>query len=308
LANQTLKQYELIAVNDGSCDRSEAILQTYAERFHEFIHLDSKGAGLVPSLNMALAKASGDIIVRVDADDICHPNRLKKQEALIQTGVDVAGCLVKFFPRSELMEGFRVYEAWMNRLCSHSAIASELYVETPIAHPSLAIRRTLLEKLQGYQDKDWPEDFDLMLRAFLQGAVFGKVSSVLHFWREHSERFCRSNERYQLESFIRCRCHYLARGPLSDQRDLVLWGAGPIGKKTATYLLKEGVNFEAFIDIDPKKIGGVIQGRKVYQPDLLKKKRFFVLSCVGKRNARYLVKSELESMGYRDRLDFILAA
>jgi hypothetical protein len=175
------------------------------------------------------------------------------------------------------------------------------------------IRRRVLDRIGGYRERGWPEDFDLMLRAFRAGAVFCKAPEMLHFWREHESRLCRQDPRYSLDAFIRCRCHHLVRGPLAegplaDGRKTVLWGAGPIGKKTAARLLAEGADFEAFVDIDPRKIDGRIRGRRVHAPDLLKKDRFFVLSCVGKRNARYLVKEELESMGYRERLDFLFAA
>jgi hypothetical protein len=91
-------------------------------------------------------------------------------------------------------------------------------------------------------------------------------------------------------------------------KKLVLWGAGPIGKKTAAVLLEEHISFEAFVDIDPKKIGGRVKGRTVCDPSLLKDHRFFVLGCVGKRGARYQVKEALEAMDYREGLDFILAA
>jgi len=77
---------------------------------------------------------------------------------------------------------------------------------------------------------------------------------------------------------------------------------------TAAALLEEGVPLEAFIDIDPKKIGGLVRGRRVHDPSLLRRKRFFVLACVGQRHARYIVKANLEALGYRERLDFILAA
>lgn len=308
LSQQTIGEFEVIAVDDGSRDASPEIIRDYAYRLPSLLALESRERGLVPALNLALSKARGEVIARADGDDVYHPRRLELQRDLIESGVDVAGCLGRFFPRNAIMGGFETYEAWINRLRTHTAIASELFVETPIAHPSLCIRRDLLKDLGGYRDKGWPEDFDLMLRAHLKGAVFGKVEDTLHFWRDHPERLCRTDPRYALQAFIECRCHHLARGPLKEKKKLVLWGAGPIGRKTATALRKEGIDFEAFIDIDPRKIGRTVRDRKVFDPSLLKEDRYFVLSCVGKRNARYLVRAELESLGYRERLDFILGA
>jgi len=308
LANQTDKDFELIAVNDGSDDQSSNIVETFRNSFTRLININTEKKGIVHALNCGLDRASGEIIIRADGDDIYHPKRIAIQRDLIDSGVDIAGSRLRFFPRSSLMDGFKTYELWINRLQSPSAIASEIFVETPIAHPSMAIRSSFLNKIGGYRDNSWPEDFDLMLRAFRAGAVFGKADKTLLFWREHEDRLCRTDPRYGLKAFIECRCHHLVNGPLSGDKKIVLWGAGPIGRKTATGLRKAGADFEAYIDIDPKKIGRTVRDRKVYGPDFLKKNRFFVISCVGKRNARYLVRAELESMGYRDRLDYILGA
>ncbi|MHC4943349.1 MAG: glycosyltransferase family 2 protein [Planctomycetota bacterium] len=308
LLRQSIRHFQLVAIDDGSDDGSPAIVESLGKRFDGFLHIHTAREGLVEALAAGLSLAEGDAIFRADGDDIYHPLRLEEQVRLLESGVDAAGCLVRFFPRPALMGGFETYERWINRLTTHTSIASELYVETPIAHPSLAVRRSLLESVGGYRACDWPEDFDLMLRLFEAGAIFGKVPRVLHFWREHPDRLCRHDTRYSLEAFIRCRCHYLARGPLSSKKELVLWGAGPIGKKTFYRLRDEGIDVRAFVDIDPRKIGNRISGREVFDPGFLEREHPFVLSCVGKRNARYLVKAELESLGYRERLDYILAA
>ncbi|MFH2002300.1 MAG: glycosyltransferase [Planctomycetota bacterium] len=308
LVKQTERSFQLIAVNDGSTDSSQEIVASFADRFPEFLPLNSYGKGLIEALKIGLEHSRGDVIMRADADDIYHPMRFELQLGLLDSGVDVAGSLVRFFPRPNLMAGFATYEDWMNRLQTSTAMASEFYVDTPISHPSLAVRREVLDQVGGYRKCPWPEDFDLLLRLFQAGAMFGKVPHVLHFWREHPNRLCRTEIRYSQEAFIKCRCHYLARSLLARKKRIVLWGAGPIGKKTASHLLEEGISFEAFIDIDPKKINKRIRGRKVYSPTLLRKDRFFVLSCVGTRNARYLIRANLENMGYRERLDFIVAA
>ena len=309
LGRQTYRDFELVAVNDGSRDRSSRIVETFANRFPALVHAEAREHGLVGALETALSMARGEVIARADGDDIYHPLRLELQLALLERGYDLVGCGVRFFPRPSLMEGFRLYEAWINRLRTPAEMGAEIFVETPIAHPSLMMRRDFLDRIGGYRDMGWPEDFDLMLRAFRAGAVFGKVDRVLHFWREHPERHCRSDPRYRKEAFIRCRCRHLARGPLRNEKKVVLWGAGPVGKKTGAYLLEEGVPFEAYVDIDPRKIGGTVHGRKVRDASFLERGGpWFVLGCVAKRGARYLVREALKNLGFRERLDFLLVA
>ena len=308
LARQTEKDFELICVDDGSTDDSPRRVEARRGDFARLVHLHTGGTGLVEALNLGLSKASGEIIARADGDDLYAPRRLELQRNLIDAGVDMAGTKVRFFPRRSVMGGFKVYESWINRLVTPTAIASEIFVEAPLAHPSLTFRRDLIDRIGPYRDLGWPEDYDLMLRAHRAGAVFGKTDRVLLYWREHPDRACRRDPRYRSEAFIDCRCHHLARGPLARDRRIALWGAGPIGRKMATHLRRHGIDFEAYVDIDPRKIGRTVRDRPVQGPELLKGKRHFVLSCVGKRNARYLVRADLTALGYRERLDFLLAA
>ena len=78
----------------------------------------------------------------------------------------------------------RAYVAWQNRLCDHAAIVRELLVESPLAHPSVMMRRALLERLGGYREFDGPEDYDLWLRAHRAGARFAKLRRRLLEWRD----------------------------------------------------------------------------------------------------------------------------
>jgi hypothetical protein len=170
------------------------------------------------------------------------------------------------------------------------------------------MKRSLFEDLGGYREMEWPEDWDLVLRAFRKGAVMDKVPRCLHFWREHEERLCRVHPHYEQLAFIRCRCHHLARGPLAGGRRVLVWGAGPLGRRMTTHLRREGVAVDGFIDIDPRKIGRIVRDRPVHPPAFLESQRAFVLGCVGKRGARYEIRAALLAMDYVEGRDFILAA
>jgi hypothetical protein len=220
----------------------------------------------------------------------------------------MVGSLTRFFPRARVQGGFRTYESWINGLVTCTEMEREIFVENPIPHPTLVLKRSLLDSLGGYRDLEWPEDWDLILRAFRAGAKMAKVARRLHYWREHANRLCRVHPHYDQLAFIRCRCHHLARGPLADGRSVHIWGAGPLGRKMTTHLRREGVAVDGFIDIDPRKIGRIVRDRPVHPPGFLEKNRRFVLGCVGKRAARYEIRAVLLSMGYAEGRDFVLAA
>lgn len=309
LARQKKVHFELIGIDDGSSDRSAEIFHELSPLFDRARYVATGGVGLVRALNSGVRGAEGDILARADGDDIYHPMRLTSQlERLTLSRADLVGTLTRFFPRSAVQGGFFTYEAWINSLSTHSEITREIFVENPIPHPSLMMTRALFDRIDGYRDMGWPEDWDLILRAHRQGALMEKAQGVLHFWREHPDRLCRIDPVYDQRAFIRCRCHHLARGPLAHRQNVFIWGAGPLGRKTVTALREEEISVDGFIDIDPKKIGRTVRDRTVYPPSFLEKHRPLVLGCVGKRGARYEIREALRAMGYEEEKDFLLIA
>src|SRR3990172_3586333 len=117
---------------------------------------------------------------------------------------------------------FRLYLDWLNSLVSDADIRREIFVESPLAHPSVVFLRRWVEQVGGYQDHGWPEDYDLWLRLYLAGANFAKVPEVLLYWRESPERLTRRDGRYALENFLRAKAHYLKRGPLAGGEAVII--------------------------------------------------------------------------------------
>jgi glycosyltransferase involved in cell wall biosynthesis len=314
LLAQSFADFEILAVDDGSMDESAAVLDTYAQKDSRVRVLRQVHGGIIPALNRAHAAAQGQFLARMDADDRCHPERFAKQIALFEAQPELAlvSCQVKAFPSEDVREGFRIYLDWLNALCSDADIRREIFVESPLPHPSVMLRKQWLDQMGGYQDHGWPEDYDLWLRMHAAGARFGKVAEVLLGWRESPDRLTRSDSRYSLENFIRAKAHYLMAGPAAD-RSLIIWGAGMMGRRLAKQLEQRGAQIEAFIDIDPKKIGGTKRGRPVLAPDDLPdcwagSTSPLILAAVGARGARALIRAQLQSMGFEEGRDWLGAA
>jgi len=311
LAGQSLQEYELVAVDDGSSDRTLEVLCRRAGDDPRLLVLARPHAGIIPALNAGLAACRGEFIARMDADDRAHPERLEKQLAYLLDHPEVAvlGCRVAGFPPEQVRQGFRAYLEWQNALLSDEDIRREIFVESPLAHPSAMFRRESVEGVGGYQENGWAEDYDLWLRLYLAGARFAKLPEILLEWRERPERLTRRDGRYSLENFLRAKAFYLARGPLSDRDAVIIWGAGMVGRRLSKHLLRHAIPLVAFIDIDPGKIGRLRRGLPVLPPEELpawweRYQNPVVLAAVGARGARALIRGRLNAMGLSEGRDW----
>ncbi|MFT7693672.1 MAG: glycosyltransferase involved in cell wall biosynthesis [Candidatus Latescibacterota bacterium] len=308
---QRLEEWELVAVDDGSTDDSGEILRRWAKLDARVLPIFSKHSGVVGAPNIGLASCRGEYVARMDADDRMHPERLQKQAALLATDsrLSVVSSLVETFASAEVGEGMRIYEQWLNSLVGHEDIVREIFIESPIANPTSMMRRAELLAFGGYQDRGWPEDYDLWLRYFLAGKRFAKVPEVLFYWREHERRITHTDSRYSVENFLRTKAHYLIEGPLRGRDGLIVWGAGKTGRRLTKHLQRGGAQPDVFIDITPKKIGGQMRGAPVVGPDDLlswwrRFERPVLLSAVASRGARALIRKQLREWDMVEGEDF----
>jgi len=311
LVDQTLIDFEVIAVNDGSTDKTGDILAAWADADKRIRVIDRPHSGIVPSLNAGLAFCRAEYIARMDADDCSYSVRLSLQAAYLEANPQTAvvSCLVQGFPTEKLRDGYRIYIEWLNSLLSDEDIRREMFVESPIPHPSAMFRKKWIDHIGGYQDHGWAEDYDLWLRLYLGGACFAKIPQVLLDWRDHEDRITRTDSRYSLENFLRAKAHYLAEGPLADCDAVIIWGAGMIGRRISKHLLRASVPLVAFVDIDPKKIGRTRRGLPIIDPEELPRKweqysRAVILAAVGARGARKLIRARLNGLGFVEGKDW----
>jgi hypothetical protein len=251
----------------------------------------------------------------MDADDRSHPERLAKQVAYLDDHpeTDLVSCQVIGFPPGQVRQGFAIYLDWLNALLTDEDIRREIFIESPLPHPSVTFRREAVLDAGGYQDRGWAEDYDLWLRLYLAGRHFAKLPGLLVEWREHPDRLTRTDGRYSLENFLRLKAHYLVRGPLAGREALLIWGAGMVGRRLGKHLLRQGAPLVAYIDIDPRKIGSTRRGKPILPPEALPEwwRRFaapVLLAAVGARGARQLIRQRLTALGLREGQDWWGAA
>ena len=114
------------------------------------------------------------------------------------------------------------------------------------------------------------------------------------------------DERYTADAFRRCKVHYLAR-TLLREREVVIWGAGPVGRAFARALAVHDVPVVGFIDVDPRKIGRCIQGIPVRSHHEIERGAFIV-AAVGNAAARTEIRAALSAAGLRELRDYCAVA
>ncbi|MCP4287746.1 MAG: glycosyltransferase [Gammaproteobacteria bacterium] len=308
---QTLTHYELLAVDDRSADESIAIMKHYASTDRRIRTLNNQGQGLVSALNTGLKASAAHLIARMDADDRMHPQRLARQFSHLQSrpGLTLLGCCAKPFPEECISTGFQEYMNWQNGCLSADHIAEEIYVESPFAHPTVMFRKETVVQLGGYSEGEFPEDYELWLRFHQAGYAMEKLPDRLLEWRDYPERTSRTDPRCSRVAFDRLRARFLAQDPrLTNRRDdFVIWGAGRKTRLRCRLLLEKGFQPSAWIDIDPKKIGNIINGVPVVAPDwLVQGVRKFVLVYVANHGAKDIIANDLKSMNYQRGRDYLM--
>lgn len=178
ILNQTLTDFEFVILNDGSTDGSEQTLRMWEQRDSR-IHVlnSSERLGLVKSSNLVVSRSRAQLVARMDADDICKPERLSRQWEVFRQNPDVvlAGTLCDGIDAA----GHFVRPRDRSRILRRSRIA-------PFPHGSVMFRRSAFDHIGGYRtEAQGFEDQDLFRRALAAGRVV-TLPEVLYCYRYHA--------------------------------------------------------------------------------------------------------------------------
>ncbi len=266
--------------------------------------------GLVAALQQGLGHCTAPYVARMDADDLMRRTRLADQVRTLeaQPELTAVGTHVRIFPRRHLQAGWRAYERWLNSIDSAAAVQRNAFVESPLAHPTLMIRRVTLERF-GYRDCGWAEDYDLILRLLAAGHRVGVVPRRLVAWRDHPERLTRRNDTYAIARLTDCKASFLASGFLADTERYVLWGYGGTARALHRALRAHGKRAAHVIDVDPRRVGNTIHGAPVVLPDALPTlPRLPVVVSVAGATPRAQIRAFMAGHGFEEIRDFVCAA
>lgn len=317
---QTMGDWELLIVDDGSTDDSPRLMSLLARHDARIRVMEIPHVGIVSALQRGIRECTAPYIARMDADDVAHPSRLERQFVCMESDSELALCGTQVRAvGGSITDGRQRYIDWLNGLTSHDAIVRAMFIECPIAHPAFFMRRDAYLRVGGYRDRAWPEDYDLCMRLWIDGGRFANVDEVLLDWNDTPGRLSMTDPKYNEAAFRALKRHFLKESGLlvpgpegtctsrGGAVQFYQWGAGEVGKRW----LREWISVRpaAVIDINERKIGETIHNTPVVPPeDLPEPGSVIVLIAVGTLGARDLIREWLLSRGYVEGTDFLFVA
>lgn len=162
ILNQTFRDFEFIIVDDGSTDSTSSIIACYQQKDARIRIYNQENRGLVASLNVGCQLSRGKYIARMDADDVSLPERLAKQVAYLDAHPEV-GVLGGWM---EVIDESGGPQNKVRVPTTPSLIKWSLLFGCPVVHPSVMMRRDIIEPLGFYRPEALhAEDYDLWARA-----------------------------------------------------------------------------------------------------------------------------------------------
>ena len=186
IIQQSYSNWEFIIINDGSSDETERILSTYISDPKFRITSNSEQKGLTKNLNIGIQLANGEFIARMDADDICLPERFAKQVdyLLNHPDVSVISAFVNLVDKDGKVKGDWKDDRQANKW---PKIKKMLPWKNCIAHPIVMMRKSIFEKYQYNETQRSSQDWDLWLQLAADNVVIEKIHEPLLNYRVHDQ-------------------------------------------------------------------------------------------------------------------------
>lgn len=172
ILRQTFPDFELLIMDDGSTDKTWAMLENFSRKDPRIKIFRQQKAGNSKGRNTLIEKSSCDLIANMDADDYSLPERLKKQHEYMTSHPDTI--LVSTYAKIIEMNH---PEKWRMSTAFEEDILNRWYLSIipPFIHSSVMFRKSAFIKAGGYKSEEFPaEDYGLWIRM----KKFGKLNTI----------------------------------------------------------------------------------------------------------------------------------
>lgn len=180
---QSFSDFTFIAVDDASSDNSLAILHSYRDKRLRIIK-NAYHRGITYALNQGLAIAEGEVIFRMDADDISHPQRFQRQFQFMREHPHIFACGAD----TDLIDDAGNRIGYRDTKKGDQPIKIALFLgETSLPHPAVAIRASTVKQraLRYVERYPYAEDYEFWCRCSTFGTYENLPEPLLRY-RHHS--------------------------------------------------------------------------------------------------------------------------
>lgn len=210
ILNQTYKDFEFIIILDNPNNAvAKKIINSYCDKDNRIVFVENKkNMGLSLSLNKGLQITNYDIIARMDADDISHPNRIEKQVNFLKSNqdVDLISSRIEYIDEdSQSLDKKHI------NVTSTDLVYKLLPYINPFSHPTWMFRKQMLKDLSGYRNLPTGQDYDFLLRAKNLGYNLRIMDDVLLKYRVRKNSISTSNQILQQKITIYIQKLYFER-------------------------------------------------------------------------------------------------
>ena len=203
--NQSFKDWELIIINDCSTDGTGDILAEFAKKDARIkVHANEVNLRLPKSLNKAISLASGKYIARMDADDVCLPDRFEKQFEFMEKNSDIALSSCRFMTLKK--EG--IASGGCGGRVDNDALSARLLFTNPILHPGIIAKAGVMKELKYDETLTCTEDLELWTRFVMFGHKIEILPEYLMLYRIHDKQITATTIARQHDEVLKVQRRY----------------------------------------------------------------------------------------------------
>ena len=198
IISQSFKDWELILINDGSTDNSESVVMQYEDDRIYYIK-NAENLRLIKTLNKGIDYCDGQYIARMDADDICLPDRLKQQVDFLDSHTDYLMCGTS----ASVIDNSGKKTGKIHNLTDNSYLQISLLFSPSFIHPSMMIRKEILQQNKYDEAYKHVEDYELWCRIARQGKIANIDKELLEYrWHDSNVSVLHSKVQDELKDKI----------------------------------------------------------------------------------------------------------
>jgi glycosyltransferase involved in cell wall biosynthesis len=265
---QSYRDFEIIAVDDGSRDGSRAILESFADSVRVLEHPGRANRGQSASINLGLRQARGELIAVLDSDDLWLPQKLAIQVAYLDSHPDVGLVYGNGWMVDETgARRYAIYGPEHRELSDASRVLLDCYFHVP---GNALVRAEVLRKVGGFDETlRAAQDHDMAIR-IAEVTRLAYIDSHLWCYRRHGDSISlksadvRWRNGFLILDKARRRYPY-SKGTLRRRRAVLHFRAGQCDLRARRWL-RAASNFIAAAALDPRRVAGVLLGHERVSP------------------------------------------